>query len=124
MEEHTKGDIVNLECLSESYKNKTKPNNQTTLYFKVILFQGDILWTYEYISGTVNVLACLLRSVRYISEGLGKIGSCNCPLCLLYPLHLPARDAGSCGLPCQIESSGICVEGAASPCTHRNCQEV
>lgn len=53
-----KGDIVNLECLSESYKNKTK---QPTFYFEVILFQGDILEAYEYISGVANALACLLR---------------------------------------------------------------
>lgn len=53
-----KGDIVNLESLSESYKNKPK---QPTLYFEVILFQGDILGAYEYISGVANALACLLR---------------------------------------------------------------
>lgn len=58
MEGHMKGDIVNLKCLSESYKNKTK---QPTLYFEVILFQGDILEAYEYISGVANALACLLR---------------------------------------------------------------
>lgn len=58
MEGHMKGDIVNLESLSESYKNKPK---QPTLYFEVILFQGDILGAYEYISGVANALACLLR---------------------------------------------------------------
>lgn len=56
---------------------------------------------------TIN--ACPVLATEVYEEyflRLVKIGSynCNCPFCVLYPLHLATRDLSSCSLPCQGEA--------------------